>query len=84
VDVGPDVIADRFGVPSSAPRQPLHRPGPGVTGLSGRTPAVLPLDAGQQGEHEGVGGRPRLHPPEPARDPGHGLSWGWASGKGPA
>ncbi|MET7975337.1 hypothetical protein ABZW44_20145 [Streptomyces mirabilis] len=41
--------------------------------LLGQPPAVLPLDAGQQGEHKGVGSRPRLNSLEPARDPGHGL-----------
>ncbi|MFJ2581836.1 transposase [Kitasatospora aureofaciens] len=44
-----------------------------VTGLLGQPPAVLPFDAGQKPEHEGTGGSTRLHPPKPARDPGHGL-----------
>ncbi|MFC9055142.1 hypothetical protein ACFTWJ_32135, partial [Streptomyces anthocyanicus] len=52
-----------------------------MTDLLGQTPAVLPLDAGQQGEHKGAGRRPRLHPLEPARDPGHGLVESHANGR---
>jgi hypothetical protein len=61
-DVGADVVADRIRIPAGASQQPLHLPEAGETGMVGQTPAVLPLDAGQQGEHGGAGRRPRLQP----------------------
>ncbi len=69
--VGAQVVADGIGVPAGIAQQALHRSGPGVAGLFGQLPAVLPLNARQQPEQMGASRLPRLNPPEPARDPGH-------------
>ncbi|GAA3299057.1 hypothetical protein GCM10020295_36250 [Streptomyces cinereospinus] len=45
--VGTQVVADGIGVPAGVAQQALHRPGPGMAGLFGQLPAVLPLDARQ-------------------------------------
>lgn len=58
-------------VPTGVAQQVLHRPGPGTAGLSGRPAAVLPPGTRQQPGQVGAGGRPGLHSPGPARDPGH-------------
>lgn len=71
--IGADVVANSIRVPAGVAQQALHRPGPGMGGLFGQLPAVLPLDTRQQPEQVGAGGRSGLHPPEPARDPGHDL-----------
>ena len=68
--IGADVVAGGIRVPAGVAQQALHRPGPGMAGLFGQLPAVLPLDTRQRPEQVGAGGRSGLHPPEPARDPG--------------
>jgi hypothetical protein len=66
-DVGMQVVADRVGIPAGVAQQPLHRPGPGETGLFGQLSAVLPLHARRQPEQVGAARRAGLNPPEPAQ-----------------
>jgi hypothetical protein len=72
-NVGADLVTHLVSVPAGVPQQPLHRARARMPGVFGQLPAVLALDAGHQPEQVGAGGRPGLNPPEPARDPGHGL-----------
>jgi hypothetical protein len=72
-DVAADLIAQGVGVPAGASQQALHRPRTGVASVLGQPPAVLALGAGEQSEQVGAGSGARLHPPEQAGDPGHGL-----------
>jgi len=72
-DVTAHVVAHLAGVPFRALQQVLHPVRRPVPGMLGDRPAVLARQLRQQAEDECAGPPPRLHPAEPAADPGHQL-----------
>ena len=68
-DVGPEVVADRVGVPFGAAHQVLDAVGGGVADLLGELPGVLALDRPEQAGEIGAGAVPGLAAREPRPDP---------------
>src|SRR3954469_24668469 len=67
--IGPQIIAERIGVPVNAREELLHAVWRVVAGRLGEVPAVLPLQGGQQALKIRQGASARLRTPEPRGNP---------------
>src|SRR3954471_12071360 len=67
--IGPQIIAQRIGVPVNAREELLHAVWRGVAGRLGKMPAVLALQGGQQALKISQGASARLRTPEPRGNP---------------
>src|SRR4029079_13239211 len=67
--IGPQIIAERIGVPVNAREELLHAVWRVVAGRLGEVPAVLPLQGGQQTLKIGQGASARLRTPEQRGNP---------------
>ena len=67
--IGPQIIAERIGVPVNAREELLHAVWRVVAGRLGEVPAVLPLQGGQQALKISQGASARLRTPEPRGNP---------------
>src|SRR3954469_22750634 len=67
--IGPQIIAERIGVPVNAREELLHAVWSGVPGRLGEVPAVLALQGGQQALKIRQGASARLRTPEPQCNP---------------
>ena len=63
--IGPQIIAERIGVPVDAREELLHAVWRVVAGRLGEVPAVLPLQGSQQALKISQGASARLRAPEP-------------------
>ena len=67
--IGPQIIAERIGVPVNAREELLHAVWRVVAGRLGEVPAVLPLQGSQQALKISQGASARLRTPEPRGNP---------------
>ncbi|GAA2957094.1 hypothetical protein GCM10020227_25280 [Streptomyces flavovirens] len=69
-----DIVAQSPGVPHVVVQHPLHALGTAVAGGLRQGPAVLAFRLAEQSPQVGHHPPPRLHPPEPAREPRHEVT----------
>src|SRR5215203_2073679 len=67
--IGPQIIAERIGIPVNAREELLHAVWRVVAGRLGEMPAVLALQGGQQALKIRQGASARLRTPEPRGNP---------------